>query len=240
MMRSPSSASATSSARRRSGGITMPSTSSAARPSTRQGLPDSCATSARKCPGPCSTTRCSCPSALRRVTRTSPASTITMPRPVSPMRNIHSPRRHRDTVPKRLMRSISLSVRRGNIWCARVSSGENGALSSAATGAAAGVGTTFGFGFSIGSRALQGTTWGMLCPYSPFGVVLMRDLRVENQLHAKMPRRPTMPPPTTLSPAMGTSRPFPQLPRAWWRRGRRTRSASRPRNRRTARHRARR
>ncbi|CAL8477230.1 protein of unknown function (plasmid) [Caballeronia sp. S22] len=63
-------------------------------------------------------------------------------------------------MPKRLMRSISLSVRRGNIWCARVSSGEKGALSSDAA-AAAGDATTFGLELSSGSRALHATTFGM-------------------------------------------------------------------------------
>ncbi len=67
MMRSPSSASSTSRSRSRRGGMTSASTASVASASTRDGRPESCASSPMNEPGPCVTIGSDCP--MRSVLR---------------------------------------------------------------------------------------------------------------------------------------------------------------------------
>ncbi len=81
MMRSPRSASATSSARSRSGGISSVSTSPSAWPSTSATRPESWPISARNCPGPWSITGVTWPRPSRWVIATWPDSTHEHARP---------------------------------------------------------------------------------------------------------------------------------------------------------------
>ncbi|MNY13026.1 hypothetical protein D3C86_1461390 [compost metagenome] len=136
MMRSPRSASATSSARSRSGGTTSAVESSSATASTSAGLPESWPTSARNWPGPSSVIGKRLPSPSRWMIWSLPVRIRCMPGAGSPMQNSVSPALNDATVPNRRTRSISAGVRVGNIWCLRVSSTENGA-SSPTTGSCA-------------------------------------------------------------------------------------------------------
>ncbi len=90
MIRSPRSASATSTARSLSGGIEMTSTSPTALASTSDGRPDSWASSAEKLPGWWFTISRS-PRSSVWVTAISPFSTTIMPVPVWPTRMIAAP-----------------------------------------------------------------------------------------------------------------------------------------------------
>jgi hypothetical protein len=85
MIRSPSSASATSTSRSFGGGITSASTGSSARASTSDGRPESWFSSPMKLPGPCVTIGSSRPSALCWVIATWPSSTTNMPGLTSPV-----------------------------------------------------------------------------------------------------------------------------------------------------------
>ncbi|MNL13106.1 hypothetical protein D3C87_1339980 [compost metagenome] len=99
MISSPSTASATIRERRQAGRTTMARTSSMAMPSTSSGMPESWPISARKLPGPCSTTSALSPMPSRWTMRTRPSTTSTRPLAGSPVRTTSSPARQVRSAP---------------------------------------------------------------------------------------------------------------------------------------------
>ena len=91
MIRSPSSASSTRRSRSREGGMTSASTGSFAIPSTRDGLPDSCASSPMKEPGPWVTINSGSSWRLRCVISTRPERRTKAPAATSPVVKIRVP-----------------------------------------------------------------------------------------------------------------------------------------------------
>ena len=115
MMRSPRSASATSSARNCAGAINSVSTSPSARPSTSATRPDNWPISARNCPGPWSITGVTWPRPSRWVMVTWPDKTIYIPGPGLPVSNSLSPSLKLRISANRRTRAISGAVRVGKV-----------------------------------------------------------------------------------------------------------------------------
>ena len=113
MIRSPSSASAISSARSRSGGIAIASTSVSASASTSDGPPDNCASSPMNDPGLWVTIGVRRPDWSRWLISTSPERNMVRPWPVSPtMRQRLARFDNGAALPNRRSRSTSAAAER--------------------------------------------------------------------------------------------------------------------------------